>query len=99
MAFLSQRHELSIGRNLGFQVLVIKPGTFHDWKAADGVNRLRLCSVATGKVRVKIHDRDFMIGPNGMFKIGPSVDCVATNPLYIDATLHITVLPGNFFVR
>ncbi len=91
-AYLSQGHPVMVTRDVAFQVITIKPGTTHTWK--DTAHKLRLCSVAAGKVRVKMHGQEFAIGPNGMFKIGPGVDCTATNALYVDATLHINVLPS-----
>ena len=95
----TQNQAISIVTNLGFQVLVIRPGTFHSWKDSGNTNKLRLCSVASGKVRVKMHGQDFMVGPNGMFKVGPGIDCVTMNPLYIDATLHVSILLENVRAR
>lgn len=65
----------------------------HTWK--DTAHKLRLCSVATGKVKVKMHGNEFTIGPNGMFKVGPGVECTAMNMLYVDTTLHVSVLPST----
>ncbi|RYP15293.1 hypothetical protein DL765_005817 [Monosporascus sp. GIB2] len=93
--YLSQQGQaIMVAPNVAFQVIIVRPGTTHMWKK-DGTGKLRLCSVAAGKVKVKMHDEEFTIGPHGMFKVGPGVECTAINTLYVDAMLHISVLPGN----
>ncbi|RYO74871.1 hypothetical protein DL766_008152 [Monosporascus sp. MC13-8B] len=93
--YLSQQGQaITVAPNIAFQVVIVRPGTTHMWKK-DGTGKLRLCSVAAGKVKVKMHDEEFTIGPHGMFKVGPGVECTAINTLYVDAMLHISVLPGN----
>ncbi|RYP76646.1 hypothetical protein DL769_003606 [Monosporascus sp. CRB-8-3] len=93
--YLSQQGQaVMVAPNIAFQVVIVRPGTTHMWKK-DATNKLRLCSVAAGKVKVKMHDEEFTIGPHGMFKVGPGVECTAINMLYLDAVLHISVLPGN----
>ncbi|RYP60430.1 hypothetical protein DL771_010517 [Monosporascus sp. 5C6A] len=92
--YLSQQGQaVMVAPNIAFQVVIVRPGTTHIWK--DGTDKLRLCSVAAGKVKVKMHGEEFTIGPHGMFKVGPGVECTAINTLYVDAMLHISVLPGN----
>ncbi|KAL2258114.1 hypothetical protein VTK26DRAFT_8704 [Humicola hyalothermophila] len=61
-------------------------------------DRIRLCSVAAGKVRVRIGDDEpeFVVGPHGLFKVKAGVGCVVRNGMYIDAVLHVTVLQGYF---
>ncbi|KAI1074545.1 hypothetical protein F5B20DRAFT_433501 [Whalleya microplaca] len=92
-AYLAQNQAVKISRDIAFQVITIKPGTVHSWEAS--TDKLRLCSVASGKLQVKIHGQEFLMGPNGMFRIKPRVDCTAMNKLYIDATVHVTVMPGD----
>ncbi|RYO88846.1 hypothetical protein DL764_008674 [Monosporascus ibericus] len=93
--YLSQQGQaVMVAPNIAFQVVTVRPGTAHMWKK-DGTDKLRLCSVAAGKVKVKMHGEEFTIGPHGMFKVGPGVECTAINTLYVDAMLHISVLPGN----
>lgn len=75
-------------------MLVIKPGTTHRFTSA--ADRMRLCSVATGKVKVKTLGQDFDVGPNGMFQVKPGKTCVVENRLYGDATLHVTAMPSEF---
>lgn len=91
--YLSQSQAVTVARDIAFQVIVIKPGTMHTWK--DTAHTLRICSIATGKVKVKMHGKEFTIGPNGMFKVGPGVECTAMNLLYVDTTIHISVLPST----
>ncbi|KAI0482687.1 hypothetical protein GGR56DRAFT_203086 [Xylariaceae sp. FL0804] len=92
-AYLAQNQAVRITRDVSFQVVTVKPGTAHAFEGA--ADRLRLCSVAAGKVRVRMLDREFHLGPHGMFKVGPDTHAVAANMLYIDATIHVSVMPGN----
>jgi hypothetical protein len=57
--------------------------------------KMRLCSVAKGKVRVAIgQEPEIVIGPHGLFKVKPGVSCVVRNHMDLDAVLHIMVLEG-----
>jgi hypothetical protein len=59
------------------------------------MNITRLCSVAAGKVRVKIgEEAEFVVGPHGMFKVKAGVVGSVRNGLYLDAVLHVVVLQG-----
>lgn len=59
------------------------------------MNKSRLCSVATGKVKVKTGDEpEFTIGSHGMFRVKAGTSCVVQNWMYVDAILHVTVLTG-----
>lgn len=44
---------------------------------------------------MSIRGQDFLMGPNGMIRIRPGVECTVTNRLYIDATVHVTTVPGD----
>jgi hypothetical protein len=58
-------------------------------------NTTRLCSVAAGKVRVRIGEEpEFVVGPHGLFKVQAGVGCVVRNGLYLDAVVHTVVLGG-----
>ncbi|KAK3905967.1 hypothetical protein C8A05DRAFT_30204 [Staphylotrichum tortipilum] len=55
----------------------------------------RLCSVAAGKVRVAMgSEKEFVVGPHGMFKLRAGVGCVVRNGMYLDAVVHTVVLAG-----
>ena len=69
---------------------IIRPGGSQQWDAELG--KLRICSLAAGKLKVKVGEQYFSIGPNGMFKIGPGMAAVVENWLYVDAVLHIFVV-------
>lgn len=45
-----------------------------------------------GKVEVKLSNKVFHMGPNGMFVIRPGQHCVAGNDLYIDSVMHCTTV-------
>lgn len=67
----------------------IPSGTVHKFEADASITRL--CSLAGGKVRVKVDGEDeFAIGWHGMFRINPGVGCTVFNRAYVDAVLHVT---------
>ncbi|KAI0021682.1 hypothetical protein F4780DRAFT_276005 [Xylariomycetidae sp. FL0641] len=92
-SYLAQNQAVKISHDVSFQVITIKPGTVHDFEAIS--NKLRLCSVASGKLKVKIQSHEFDMGPNGMFKIGSGKSATVLNMLYIDATIHVSAMPGD----
>ncbi|KAI1761894.1 hypothetical protein GGR53DRAFT_449964 [Hypoxylon sp. FL1150] len=92
-AYLSQNQVVQIGRDISFQVITIKPGNNHSWEASP--DKIRLCSLASGKLHVRMHGQQFSLGPNGMFKVQTGASCTATNRLYIDAMVHVAVVPGD----
>ncbi|KAI5927521.1 hypothetical protein F4810DRAFT_648170 [Camillea tinctor] len=92
-SYLSQNQAVRISRDISFQVITIKPGTAHSFDPT--MTKLRLCSVASGKVKVKVAGQEFDMGPNGMFKVSPGVTATAMNMLYIDVTIHVSVMPGD----
>lgn len=82
---------MSIAQNITFRVQMIKPG--YSMKLAYEPDRLQICSVASGKVRVKVAGQDFAIGPNGVWKVNSSVECAVANRCYLDAVVHISCVP------
>ena len=76
-----------------FRVDTIPPGGVLRLEPEEA--QMRLCSIAAGKVQVKLGDvGEFLLGPHGMFKVKPGVECYVTNRLYLDAVLHTTLLQG-----
>jgi hypothetical protein len=73
-----------------FQVLEMQPGGSLRWTAEE--SRTRVCSVARGIIRVKLPEREFPIGPNGMWKVKQGVACTMMNPFYLGAVIHVTTL-------
>ncbi|KAI8958378.1 hypothetical protein F5Y11DRAFT_336312 [Daldinia sp. FL1419] len=65
----------------------------HFWGAS--ASKLRVCSVASGKLQVSIHGQDFSMGSDGMIRIRLGVECPVKNKLYIDATVHVTTVPSD----
>ncbi|KAI1205304.1 uncharacterized protein F4807DRAFT_471161 [Annulohypoxylon truncatum] len=92
-AYLAQNQSVRICREISFQVITVKPGTIYSWETC--AMYLRLCSVASGKLQVKIHGQEFLMGPNGMVMIKPGVDCTVMNKLYLDAVVHVTIVPSD----
>jgi hypothetical protein len=73
-----------------FHVVEIQPGSSLLWAADE--SRTRLCSVARGIMRVKLPEKEFPIGPNGMWKVKQGVACTVVNPFYLGAVVHITTI-------
>jgi len=93
-AFLTSNHtSVPIDHGVTFQVLLVLPGGVHTFDAAPS---RRWCSVAGGKVSVRLNDeQEFVMGPNGLFKVGPGDTCVVKNRHYIQATLHLSAMSGG----
>ncbi|KAI1799586.1 hypothetical protein F4811DRAFT_565439 [Daldinia bambusicola] len=92
-SYMAQTQAVRIGHNVSFQVITIKSGTVHYWGSCS--NKVRICSVASGKLQISIHHQEFSIGINGMVRIRPGVACTAVNKLYMDATVHVTTVPDD----
>lgn len=91
--YLRQTQAVPVGSGIAYHTICIKPGTTHTWE--DTKHKLHLCGVATGKVKVELDGVETIVGPNGMFKILSGTKCAAMNCLYVDVTLHVTVLHGD----
>lgn len=87
-SFVSSGQEIPISSDVSFNVLTIKPGGSVQFQA--NIGKLRVCSLAAGKLQVKMGPHDFAIGPNGMFKVRDSDFAVVTNRLYLDSVLHVS---------
>lgn len=85
-----------VAPGIAFNVITLKPGGRHKFPAQQS---LRLCSLATGKLSVRMEqesgDVGFQIGPNGMFKVYPGTVASVRNRLYIDAVLHISTVDSS----
>ena len=86
--YLTLNQSIPVSNDITFFVHVIRPGTLHRWDAAD--DRTRICSLASGKLRVKLEDQEFVIGSNGMVKIKPGVVATVENRTYVDSVVHVT---------
>ena len=91
-AYLTARDAIPVTPDVGFNVLVLKPGQQNRWDPEE--DAVRLCSMATGKLRVKMEDseHEFQVGPNGLFKVRPGAAVLVTNRLYVDAVVHVTTV-------
>ncbi|KAL7914945.1 hypothetical protein GGI35DRAFT_435641 [Trichoderma velutinum] len=88
-AYMSNQHPITVSPGLSFNVLILKPGHTHHWPIE--ATKVRTCSVATGKISVKMgNDQAFKLGPNGLVVIRPGQSCLVINRLYSDAILHCT---------
>ena len=75
-----------------FQVIRVAPGS-----TAPGpdVPYLRVCSVAAGKVRVRVGGNSFSIGAHGMWRIRAGEECTIANRHYSEAVIHVSTINGD----
>lgn len=94
-AFFTAGRKAVIAQDVTFRVETIRAGSVLRFEAEAGNSRL--CSVAAGKLRVRVGEEpEFVIGPQGAFKIKPGLAGSATNRLYVDAVLHVTTVPDAY---
>ncbi|KAK2043149.1 hypothetical protein LZ31DRAFT_632171 [Colletotrichum somersetense] len=90
-SYLTTNQAVTVSEDISFNVIVIKPGDSHHWPAE--ADKVRICSLAMGKLRVKLENTElFQMGPNGMFKLKSGIACTAENRLYVDAVVHVTTV-------
>ncbi|KAH6692535.1 hypothetical protein F5X68DRAFT_201085 [Plectosphaerella plurivora] len=87
-AYITSNSAIAISPDIGFNVATIKPGSSYKLEANPRI--LRVCSVASGKLRVKLDENKFQIGCNGVFKVRGGSKLTVENRLYVDSVLHIT---------
>ncbi|KAK0641714.1 hypothetical protein B0T16DRAFT_219811 [Cercophora newfieldiana] len=89
--YLLNRQVTPVFEEVSFHVKLIQSGETLRIEPEEG--KKRMCSVATGKVRVQVGDEpEFTIGLHGLFKLKPGVGCRVKNRMYVHAVLHITVI-------
>ena len=49
-----------------------------------------MCTLASGKLSVRVGKDEFVVGAQGVFKIMPGVASTVTNRSYFDVMLHVT---------
>ena len=54
-----------------------------------------ICSVATGRVEVRVEGEKFSIGEHGMWRVRGGEGCVVRNKGDEEAVVHITALDGS----
>lgn len=89
-SYLNGREPTEVCEDVSFNVVTIKSGDKSRWEVQE--SQIRTCSVAAGKVEVRMGSNVMSMGPNSMFIIRPGDACLATNKLYIDATIHCTTV-------
>ena len=87
--YLAANQSVRVSQDAAFRVEIVSSGT--TLRLTGVPDRLRICSVGAGKVRVRMQDEgEFDLGPHGMFRVLPGNSCVVLNRLYGDAVLHVT---------
>ncbi|PNY28986.1 Uncharacterized protein TCAP_01098, partial [Tolypocladium capitatum] len=85
-AYLTNAQPVTVFQDVGINVIVVKPGGSNRWPME--TDKLRICTVAAGKIKVKVAEKPFRIGPNGAFVVQPRQTCLVENKCYFDATIH-----------
>ncbi len=78
-----------------FQVVEIQAGGSLCWPAEEA--RARICAVARGTIRVKLSNKEFPIGPNGMWKVKEGMACTVVNPYHLGAVVHVIAMGQEGF--
>ncbi|KAJ4424395.1 hypothetical protein N0V82_000916 [Gnomoniopsis sp. IMI 355080] len=87
-------HTTKVDKSFSFRVDVILPRT--TLQLEPDVDSLRICSLALGKVTVKVQgEQRFDIGLQGMFKLVPGVGAEVVNAAGFDAVLQISSFRGR----
>ncbi|OBR11332.1 hypothetical protein CH63R_03628 [Colletotrichum higginsianum IMI 349063] len=90
-SYLTTNQAVTVSEDISFNVIVIKPGDSHHWP--EEADKVRICSIATGKLKVKLDNAEaFFMGLNGMFKLKPGMACTVENRLYVDSVVHVTTV-------
>lgn len=83
---------VAVAPDVTLRVDVVASGS--SLRFAPSADRVRLCAVGAGKVRVRMQgEAEFAIGPHGVFRVLRGRSCVVLNRLYGDAVLHVTEVP------
>lgn len=79
----------------GLNVLAVNPGQTHHFSAE--LRKLRMCTVASGRVEVERDGERATLGADSGFVIRPGQSCRVRNPWYRAAKVHcFTVFHYNF---
>ncbi|KND92007.1 hypothetical protein TOPH_03317 [Tolypocladium ophioglossoides CBS 100239] len=89
-AYLTNSQPVLVFQDVSINIIVVKPGGSNPW--AVETDKLRTCTVAAGKIKVKVAEKTFQVGPNGAFVIQPGQTCLVENKCYFDATIHCHVV-------
>jgi large exoprotein involved in heme utilization and adhesion len=73
--------------SVNFTIMRLRGGASQNWESANSI--LYICSVASGKVNVKIDGKDFTIGANGIWRVRQGEQCTVTNRFYGEAVIHV----------
>lgn len=85
-SYLASPRPVQLAPDIGLHVIFAHPGSSHRWEVE--ANKARACTVAAGKVRVKVGETWLTIGLNGAFVIKPGQSCLVENCYYHVATIH-----------
>lgn len=91
--YLTANQTVQVSRNINFQAITLTSGQVHQFQADE--TKTRMCTLASGKLRVQVGGDEFVVGSQGIFKITPGTVCTVTNRCYTDLVLHVTSLRGG----
>ncbi len=85
---MTANHTVQVAPAITFQALTIVSGRVHQFSADS--EKTRMCTLAGGKLWVRVGNDEFVVGSQGAFKVVPGVACTVTNKCYVDVVLHVT---------
>jgi hypothetical protein len=88
--YLAANQTVQVAPKINFQAITIPSGRAHQFQADS--TKTRICTLASGKLKVQVGADEFVIGAQGIFKIVPGKACTVTNRCYFDLVLHVTSL-------
>ncbi|KAH6843364.1 hypothetical protein B0I37DRAFT_216685 [Chaetomium sp. MPI-CAGE-AT-0009] len=91
--YLTANQTVQVSPNINFQAITVTSGRVHHFSADE--TKTRMCTLASGKLRVQVGSDEFVVGSQGIFKIAPGAVCTVTNRCYMDLVLHVTSLRGG----
>jgi hypothetical protein len=74
--------------NVHFQLLHLAPGTLD--AAFSTIEHNRLCSIAVGRLDIKVGNKEFSLGEHGIWRLRPGEKCSISNPYGIEVVAHVS---------
>ncbi|KAK0629327.1 hypothetical protein B0T17DRAFT_183052 [Bombardia bombarda] len=94
-SYLSANQMVQVSSNVTFLAITVPSGG--SYRFVEDWQKTRVCSLANGKLKVQVDgEAEFVIGMNGVFRIGKGLGCVVMNRGYVDSMLHVTALVDGF---
>ncbi len=88
--YLAANRTVQVSPTINFQGLTVASGRDHQFPA--DAARTRMCTVVSGKLKVRVGEAEFLVGSQGVFQVAPGTGCAIANRGYVDVVLHVTTV-------